>query len=122
MNRSHGIINHRKRICGRKGRKTMKQNLVWEKQILDETNDLFLLRYMILMQMSFSGTPLYGIAIEKMQNDAIIEREAIEGISETEQEAVVFLQQLYEGNTFPSALAELVDDYISAKDWGEIAC
>ncbi len=99
----------------------MKQNLVWEKQILDEQHDLFLLRYMILMQMSFSDTPLYGIAIEKLQNHTIMEREQIEGISEKRQEAVDFLQQLYEGNTFPSALAELADDYISAKDWGEIA-
>lgn len=99
----------------------MKQNLVWEKQILDEKHDLFLLRYMILTQMSFSNTPLYGIAIEKVQDHKMIEREAVEGISEKQQEAVAFLQQLYEGNTFPSALAELVDDYISAKDWGEIA-
>lgn len=116
------LANYRKIICGRKGRKTMKQNLVWEKQILDEKNDLFLLRYMILVNRSFSGSPLYGVAIEKVQQNAFIEREEIEGISEKEQEAVAFLQQLYEGNTFPSALTELADDYISAKDWGEIAC
>ena len=44
-------------------------------------------------------------------------RSEVSGLSDRQEEMEVFLQKLCQGDAFPVELAELGDDYISAKEF-----
>lgn len=85
----------------------MERRMLWEKQIADEKNQKFTLRYFLLVHPVPKGENVYGVAIDKISGGQVLEREEME----------VFLQKLCQGDAFPMELAELGDDYISEKEF-----
>lgn len=95
----------------------MERYMLWEKQIADEKNQKFILRYFLLVHPVPKGENVYGVAIDKISGGQVLEREEVSGLSERQEEMEVFLQKLCQGNTFPVELAELGDDYVSAREF-----
>ena len=78
----------------------MERRMLWEKQIADEKNQKFTLRYFLLVHPVPKGENVYGVAIDKISGGQVL-----------------FLQKLCQGDAFPMELAELGDDYISEKEF-----
>lgn len=110
------FYNHLKRIVV-KGARKMERRMLWEKQIADEKNHKFTLRYFLLVHPVPMGENVYGVAIDKISGGQILEREEVSGLSEQREEMIGFLQKLCQGDALPMELAELGDDYISAKEF-----
>ena len=72
----------------------MERRMLWEKQIADEKNQKFTLRYFLLVHPVPKGENVYGVAIDKISGGQVLEREEV-----------------------PMELAELGDDYISEKEF-----
>lgn len=95
----------------------MERRMLWEKQIADEKNHKFTLQYFLLVHPVPKGENVYGVAIDKISGGQVLEREEVSGLSDRQEEMEIFLQKLCQGDTFPVELAELGDDYISAKEF-----
>ena len=91
--------------------------MLWEKQIADEKNHKFTLQYFLLVHPVPKGENVYGVAIDKISGGQVLEREEVSGLSDRQEEMEIFLQKLCQGDAFPVELAELGDDYISAKEF-----
>lgn len=99
------------------GARKVERHMLWEKQVADEKNQKFILRYFLLVHPVPLGDNVYGVAIDKVHGERVLEREEVFGLSERQEEMEVFLQKLCQGDTFPVELAELGDDYVSAREF-----
>ena len=86
----------------------MERRMLWEKQIADEKNHKFTLQYFLLVHPVPKG---------EISGGQVLEREEVSGLSDRQEEMEIFLQKLCQGDAFPVELAELGDDYISAKEF-----
>ena len=87
------------------------------KNRLQMKNHKFTLQYFLLVHPVPKGENVYGVAIDKISGGQVLEREEVSGLSDRQEEMEIFLQKLCQGDAFPVELAELGDDYISAKEF-----
>ena len=59
----------------------MERRMLWEKQIADEKNQKFTLRYFLLVHPVPKGENVYGVAIDKISGGQVLEREEVSGLS-----------------------------------------
>lgn len=55
----------------------MERRMLWEKQIADEKNQKFTLRYFLLVHPVPKGENVYGVAIDKISGGQVLEREEV---------------------------------------------
>lgn len=68
----------------------MERRMLWEKQIADEKNQKFTLRYFLLVHPVPKGENVYGVAIDKISGGQVLEREEVSGLSDRPEEMEVF--------------------------------
>ena len=71
----------------------MERRMLWEKQIADEKNQKFTLRYFLLVHPVPKGENVYGVAIDKISGGQVLEREEVSGLSDRQEEMEIFLQK-----------------------------
>ena len=76
------------------------------------------LEYFLLIRSAEQGR-IYGIAIRKTDAAGNMEKELVEGLYESRNEAERFLFRLAEGLALPVELVALCDDYISEREFGK---
>ena len=96
----------------------MKKVKLYANSFTDEKNTAHLLEYFLLIHSAEQGK-VYGIEITKIDAAGNMEKDAVEGLCESRDEAEGFLFRLAEGLALPVALAALCDDHISEREFGK---
>lgn len=82
----------------------MERRMLWEKQIADEKNHKFTLRYFLLVHPVPKGENVYGVAIDKISGGQVLEREEVSGLSDRQEEMEVFFTEIMSGRCIPCGI------------------
>ena len=96
----------------------MEKMRLYIKSFADERNAVYQLEYFLLIHSAEQGK-VYGIETTKTDAAGNMEKELVEGLCESRDEAERFLFRLAEGLALPVALVALCDDYISEREFGK---
>lgn len=102
----------------KEGGERMEKMRLYTKSFTDERNAVHQLEYFLLIRSAEQGR-IYGIAIRKTDAAGNMEKELVEGLCESRDEAERFLFRLAEGLALPVELVALCDDYISERKFGK---
>ena len=113
------IILYAENIDGSKGGVgRMEKVKLYSKSFENDEQGTFHLSYFLLIRSAEQGK-IYGIEITKTDAAGNMEKDAVEGLCESRDEAEGFLFRLAEGLALPVALAALCDDHISEREFGK---
>lgn len=90
----------------------MEQTMILQKQIADENNHAWRMRYWLLSSPVAEGEHVFGAAIDKCDGEQVVERDEVFGISQRKEDVLLFLDRLNYGDATPVELAALADDYV----------
>lgn len=90
----------------------MEQTMMQQKQVTDESNRLWDMRYWLLVSSMEEGGEVFGAAIDRCLAEQVIEREEVFGISQRKEDVLLFLDRLNGGDAMPAELTALADDYV----------
>lgn len=71
--------------------------MLWEKQIADEKNQKFTLRYFLHVHPVPKGENVYGVAIDKISGGQVLEREEVSGLSDRPEGNGSFFTEIVSG-------------------------
>ncbi|WP_405727365.1 DUF6514 family protein [Anaerotignum sp.] len=80
-------------------------------RFIDERDVLYRLEYFLLIHSVGSGC-VYGVEVRKIDVAGNVEKDVVEGLCESRDEAEDFLRRLAKGRALPVELAALCDDHI----------
>ncbi len=94
----------------------MEQKIIQTKQIKDENDRIWTMRYWLLVHTA-EGGEVFGAAIDQCAAEKIVERDEVLGLSERKEDAMLFLDRLCNGDAMPVELVALADDYMLEQEW-----
>ncbi|MBM6828218.1 hypothetical protein H9X85_01070 [Anaerotignum lactatifermentans] len=96
----------------------MEQTMIEQKQIADERNRFWTVRYWLLACPAEEDGLVFGAAIDRCNEERLVEREEVPGLSRQKEDVLLFLERLSRGDALPVELMALADDYISEREVG----
>lgn len=97
------------------GGTVMERMTLCTKHFVDETGQDHNVSYSMLSSSAEWGG-FYGVGIEMLDGQNVVEREMMAGLSENKGEVEEFIRRLYAATALPVELQALCDDFISEKE------